>query len=160
MRLKPIYTALPIRLAARRIFLAAIVLTLSIVSRSAFADDRPPIFPLDQVKPGMAGVAYTIFAGDEIEKFDLTVIGVLPNLMGPKQSIILVQLHGPKVEHTGVVAGMSGSPVYIDGKLAGASLLNSAFSPKNRSAESRPSRTCSRYRMQKQRPARFRLRGH
>ena len=58
--------------------------------------------------------------GDQIENFDLVVIGVLPNLIGPKQSIILVQLKGPKVEHTGVVAGMSGSPVYIDGKLAGA----------------------------------------
>src|SRR5262244_4222253 len=84
------------------------------------ARDRPDILPLDQVKPGMKGVAYTIFAGDQIEKFDLEVIGVLPNLVGPKQSIILVQLKGPHVEHTGVVAGMSGSPVYIGGKLVGA----------------------------------------
>src|SRR5947207_13890217 len=68
----------------------------------------------------MEGYAYTIFAGDQIEKFDLEVIGVLDNFLGPKQSIILVQLKGPKVEHTGVVAGMSGSPVYLDGKLAGA----------------------------------------
>ena len=68
----------------------------------------------------MTGVAYTIFAGDKIEPFDIEVIGILPNLLGPKQSIILVQLHGEKAEHTGVVAGMSGSPVYIDGKLAGA----------------------------------------
>lgn len=87
---------------------------------SLIAADKPEILPLDQVKPGMKGVAYTIFAGDQIEKFDLEVIGVLPNLMGPKQSIILVELKGPKVEHTGVVAGMSGSPVYIEGKLAGA----------------------------------------
>jgi len=76
--------------------------------------------PVDQVQPGMQGYAYTIFAGDQVEKFDLEVIGVMPNFLGPKQSIILVQLKGPKVEHTGVVAGMSGSPVYIDGKLAGA----------------------------------------
>src|SRR5438105_3341880 len=75
---------------------------------------------VDQVQPGMQGYAYTIFAGDHIEKFDLEVIGVMPNFLGPKQSIILVQLKGPKVEHTGVVAGMSGSPVYLDGKLAGA----------------------------------------
>ncbi len=68
----------------------------------------------------MQGYAYTIFAGDAIEKFDLEVIGVLPNFLGPKQSIILVQLKGPHVEHTGVVAGMSGSPVYIEGRLAGA----------------------------------------
>ncbi|HEX8871951.1 MAG TPA: hypothetical protein VF758_04250 [Candidatus Acidoferrum sp.] len=68
----------------------------------------------------MKGYAYTIFAGDQVEKFDLEVLGVLPNFLGPKQSIILVQLNGPKVEHTGVVAGMSGSPVYLEGKLAGA----------------------------------------
>ncbi len=68
----------------------------------------------------MEGYAYTIFAGDEIEKFDLVVIGVLDNFLGPRQSIILVQLKGAKVEHTGVVAGMSGSPVYLQGKLAGA----------------------------------------
>jgi hypothetical protein len=80
----------------------------------------PAIIPLDQIKPGMSGVGYTIFAGEQMEKFDLEVLGVLPNLMGPNQSIILVQLKGPHVEHTGVVAGMSGSPVYIDGKLAGA----------------------------------------
>jgi len=76
--------------------------------------------PLDQVRPGMQGYAYTIFAGDQIEKFDLEVIDVMPNFLGPRQSIILVQLKGPKVERTGVVAGMSGSPVYLDGKLAGA----------------------------------------
>jgi hypothetical protein len=75
---------------------------------------------LDQVRPGMQGYAYTIFAGDQVEKFDLEVIGVMPNFLGPRQSIILVQLKGPKVERTGVVAGMSGSPVYLDGKLAGA----------------------------------------
>jgi hypothetical protein len=78
------------------------------------------MLPLDQVRPGMRGYAYTIFAGDLVEKFDLEVIGVMPNFLGPKQAIILVQLEGAKVEHTGVVAGMSGSPVYLDGKLVGA----------------------------------------
>jgi hypothetical protein len=78
------------------------------------------ILPLEQVTAGMQGYAYTIFAGDQVEKFDLEVLGVMPNFLGPKQSIILVQLKGQKVEHTGVVAGMSGSPVYLGGKLAGA----------------------------------------
>jgi hypothetical protein len=78
------------------------------------------ILPLSQVHAGMQGYAYTIFAGDQVEKFDLEVLGVMDNFLGPHQSIILVQLKGPKVEHTGVVAGMSGSPVYLDGKLAGA----------------------------------------
>src|SRR2546421_883625 len=78
------------------------------------------VLPLEQVRPGMQGYAYTIFAGDQVEKFDLEVIGILPNALGPRESIILVQLKGPKVERTGVVAGMSGSPVYLEGKLAGA----------------------------------------
>jgi hypothetical protein len=78
------------------------------------------VMPVSQVHEGMHGYAYTIFAGDQVEKFDLEVIGVMPNFLGPRQSIILVQLKGPKVEHTGVVAGMSGSPVYLEGKLAGA----------------------------------------
>jgi hypothetical protein len=75
---------------------------------------------LADVRPGMQGYAYTIFAGDQVEKFDLVVLGVLENFLGPRQSIILVQLKGTKVEYTGVVAGMSGSPVYLEGKLAGA----------------------------------------
>jgi SpoIVB peptidase S55 len=78
------------------------------------------IIPLSQIRPGMHGYAYTIFAGEQVEKFELEVIGIMPNFLGPRQTIILVQLKGPKVEHTGVVAGMSGSPVYFEGKLAGA----------------------------------------
>src|SRR5205807_10047890 len=106
----------------RHLVLAAIALTLGSAAAPAVraAGDQAPILPLEQVKPGMQGVAYTIFAGDKIEPFDVEVIGILPNLMGPKQSIILVELHGDKALHTGVVAGMSGSPVYIDGKLVGA----------------------------------------
>jgi len=85
--------------------------------------------PVAQVKAGMKGVVYTIFSGDTIDKVDLVVLGVLPDLIGPKQPIILVQLLGDKVEHTGVVAGMSGSPVFIDGKLVGAlSLKFGSFS--------------------------------
>ena len=101
----------------KRILLAA--LFVSLLAPALLAAD-PEIFPLSQVRPGMKGEAYTIFAGDQIEKFDLVVIGVMPNFLAPRESIILVQLLGPKVEHTGVVAGMSGSPVYFDGKLAGA----------------------------------------
>jgi ABC-type amino acid transport substrate-binding protein len=103
--------------SCKRILLAALFVCL--LAPALLAAD-PEIFPLSQVQPGMKGEAYTIFAGDQIEKFDLVVIGVMPNFLAPKESIILVQLLGPKVEHTGVVAGMSGSPVYIDGKLAGA----------------------------------------
>jgi len=92
----------------------------SFVTAHAQAPTTSEILPLGEVRPGMQGYAYTIFAGDQVEKFDLEVIGVMPNFLGPRQTIILVQLKGPKVEHTGVVAGMSGSPVYFEGKLAGA----------------------------------------
>jgi len=68
----------------------------------------------------MRGVAYTVFEGVKPESMDVEVLGVLHNVNGPKGDIILVRLHGQKVEYTGVVAGMSGSPVYLDGKLAGA----------------------------------------
>src|SRR5271170_202191 len=87
------------------------------------ATDTPAIFPLSDIKPGMKGVAYTIFEGDKVEKIDLEVIGVLHNAVGPKLDVILVRLLGDKVQQTGVVAGMSGSPVYIDGKLVGALAL-------------------------------------
>jgi hypothetical protein len=68
----------------------------------------------------MRGVAYTVFQGVKPEPMDVEVLGVLRNVNGPKGDIILVRLHGQKPEYTGVVAGMSGSPVYLDGKLAGA----------------------------------------
>jgi hypothetical protein len=107
-------------------FFAALLLLTGLLA--AKAQDMPAIFPLSQVQPGMKCVVYTIFTGDEIEKVDLVVLGVLHNALGPKQDIILVQLLGEKVEHTGVVAGMSGSPVYYDGKLVGAlSLKLGAF---------------------------------
>lgn len=77
-------------------------------------------FPLSDIKPGMKGVVYTIFEGDQVEKVDLEVIGILENALGPKQDVILVKLLGDKADKTGVAAGMSGSPVYFDGKLAGA----------------------------------------
>ena len=113
------------RLKYFSLLLAAVILIFSIPMQ---ADDSAAIFPLKDVKPGMKGVVYTIFTGDEIEKVDLVVLGVIENALGPKQDIILVQLLGEKAEHTGVVAGMSGSPVYFDGKLAGAlSLKLGAF---------------------------------
>jgi hypothetical protein len=76
--------------------------------------------PLAEIHPGMRGVAYTVFQGRQPEAMEVEVLGVMHNVNGPKSDVILVRLHGPKVEYTGVVAGMSGSPVYFDGKLAGA----------------------------------------
>src|SRR5439155_5231374 len=76
--------------------------------------------PVSQIHAGMRGVAYTVFQGTKPEPMDVEVLGILKNANGPKGDIILVRLGGTKAEYTGVVAGMSGSPVYFDGKLAGA----------------------------------------
>ena len=103
--------------------IAYFLVVSAVVGGGCFAQTAPEsneILPLSQVQAGMQGYAYTVFTGEQVEKFDLVVLGVMPNFLGPKQSIILVELKGPKVEHTGVVAGMSGSPVYLGGKLAGA----------------------------------------
>jgi hypothetical protein len=81
---------------------------------------NPPTIPVSQIHAGMRGVAYTVFEGVKPEAMEVEVLGVLHNVNGPKGDVILVRLHGQKVEYTGVVAGMSGSPVYLDGKLAGA----------------------------------------
>jgi len=79
-----------------------------------------PLMSVDQVRPGMTGVAYTVFQGRKPEPMGVEVLGVLRDVNGPKSDIILVRLRGEKAEYSGVVAGMSGSPVYVDGKLLGA----------------------------------------
>lgn len=112
----------------RFLALAGLLLLPLLNCHSAPGDDAPAIFPLSQVQPGMKGVAYTIFSGDQIEPVNLQIIGVLRNALGPKEDVILVKLLGDKAQETGVVAGMSGSPVYVDGKLLGAlSLKLGAF---------------------------------
>lgn len=83
----------------------------------AFA--APDIFPLKDVRAGQHGVGRTVFSGTKVEEFQVEVLGVLENL-GPRQSIILARLSGGPLANTGVMQGMSGSPVYIDGKLVGA----------------------------------------
>ena len=101
--------------------LAAVVSCL-LLSFSALAQPVKPVdtIPVEQIHAGMRGVAYTVFQGIKPEPMDVEVLGVLKNANGPKGDIILVRLGGAKAEYTGVVAGMSGSPVYFDGKLAGA----------------------------------------
>ncbi|HEX4606334.1 MAG TPA: SpoIVB peptidase S55 domain-containing protein, partial [Candidatus Angelobacter sp.] len=78
------------------------------------------IMKVDDVRPGMKGLGYTVFQGTKVETMGVEVLGVLRNLNGPKSDVVLVKLTGDKAEFTGVVGGMSGSPVYIDGKLLGA----------------------------------------
>ena len=84
------------------------------------APQTQEFYPLAEVKKGMRAVAYTVFEGSEPKAFDLEILGVLEGFNNPRQSAIIVKLLGPDTDRTGVFAGMSGSPVYIDGKLVGA----------------------------------------
>ncbi|HVX67292.1 MAG TPA: hypothetical protein VHA11_11850 [Bryobacteraceae bacterium] len=90
---------------------------------------RPPILPASELRPGMKGYAWTVFAGREPEPVPVEIIGLWKNAWGPKQDIILAKMGG-KALRTNVAGGMSGSPVYVDGKLIGAVALRlSVFSP-------------------------------
>ena len=90
---------------------------------------KPEILPLKDVKPGMHAIAWTVFAGNTAEPVPVEIIGVWQNAMGPRQDVIMGKMGG-KAERTGVAGGMSGSPVYVDGKLIGAVALRlSQFSP-------------------------------
>jgi hypothetical protein len=80
----------------------------------------PAFMPIEDVRPGMVGISRTVFAGDTLEEFRAHVIGVLRNVMGPQRDLILARLEGGPLAQTGVIQGMSGSPVYIDGRLVGA----------------------------------------
>jgi len=109
-------------------FLRALLLLSLAMATMASASSAPsstaplnaPIMSVDQVRPGMKGVAYTVFQGTQPEPMEVEILGVLRDVNGPKSDIILVRLRGEKPEYSGVVAGMSGSPVYVDGKLLGA----------------------------------------
>jgi hypothetical protein len=109
----------------KRVALSCLVVCL-FVGASSFAaaqdQNAKPVetIPLSQIHAGMRGVSYTVFQGTKPEPMNVEVLGILKNVNGPKGDVILVRLSGAKVDYTGVVAGMSGSPVYFDGKLAGA----------------------------------------
>jgi hypothetical protein len=112
-----------------------VIAALALASVSIGADMAPPkagkvdIFPLKDVKPGMQATAWTVFQGTEPEAMPVEIVGVWKNYLGPRQDVILCKLGG-KGKETGVAAGMSGSPVYFDGKLMGAiSLRMGVFSP-------------------------------
>ena len=100
----------------RRAILALIVLSFSLSSVIQAQTSKPvETIPIEQIHAGMKGVAYTVFQGTKPEPMDVEVLGILKNADGPKGDVILVRLGGAKAEYTGVVAGMSGSPVYLDG---------------------------------------------
>src|SRR5579859_4042373 len=104
----------------KKVGLALLVLGLSLSGFLLHAQTSQPTIAVSQIHAGMRGVAYTVFEGVKPEPMQVEVLGVLRNVNGPRGDIILVRLHGTKPEYTGVVAGMSGSPVYLNDRLAGA----------------------------------------
>ena len=104
--------------------LTALLVLLGVTGLAASAAE---LFPLADVRAGMKGTGLTVFQGRKIEEFQVEILGVLENV-GPKQSIILAKLSGGPLAETGVMAGMSGSPVFLDGKPAGAVAFTYPFS--------------------------------
>ena len=98
----------------------AVILVLTLTAITLGQNARNTRFmTIDEVRPGMKGVGKTVFEGTKIEEFQAEIMGVLKNVQ-PKQDLILARLSGGPLEKTGVIQGMSGSPVYIDGRLIGA----------------------------------------
>src|SRR5580692_2548695 len=80
----------------------------------------PPLMGVAEIRPGMAGVGRTVFEGTRVDEFKVKILGVIENVIGTGRNLILARLEGGPLANTGVIAGMSGSPVYIDGRLIGA----------------------------------------
>lgn len=106
-----------------RLPLAALLLLVPVLAAPARGEDK--ILRVEDTRPGMTGYGLTVFKGTEIERFDVKVLGVLKNVM-PKRDLVLIECQGKTLEKASIIAGMSGSPIYIDGKLAGA--LSRGFS--------------------------------
>ncbi|HEY9231316.1 MAG TPA: SpoIVB peptidase S55 domain-containing protein, partial [Blastocatellia bacterium] len=105
----------------RRIFAAlCFIAILTVVALASDPDANAKLMPVSDVKPGMKGYGMSVFQGNKPERFEVEILGTLEGFQNPRQSIIIARLSGPLVERTSVFAGMSGSPVYIDGKLVGA----------------------------------------
>ena len=100
-----------------RVFLATFMLAALALARVPAAT---PLMPISEIKPGMVGVGRTVFEGSEMKDFKVHILGVLKNVQAPQRNLILARLEGGPLAETGVIAGMSGSPVYIDGRLVGA----------------------------------------
>jgi hypothetical protein len=100
-------------------FLRLSVLLALLATRLAAQPLNAPVLPIEELQPGMKGEVWTVFKGSSPESFAVQVTGVLHNALGPGKSMILCELTDPRVQSMGAVAGMSGSPLYIDGKIVG-----------------------------------------
>jgi hypothetical protein len=110
-----------------RIFALPVAMALALV---AWPSASARYMTVDEVRPGMTGVGRTVFDGDRVEEFAVHILGVLRNVNGPHRDLVLARLEGGPLAATGVIAGMSGSPVYIDGRLLGAVAFSLGQFPK------------------------------
>jgi len=102
------------------VFLSIAAVCAVVALSGAAAPQAPAIFPIADVRPGMIGTGRTVFKGDTIEDFQVHILGVVRNVTGASRDLILARLEGGPLANTGVIQGMSGSPVYINGRLLGA----------------------------------------
>ena len=98
------------------LFMVPVLLVLGLAGIRAAG----PQMAVDEIRPGMVGIGRTVFDGTHVEEFKVNILGVLENVIGTHRNLILARLEGGPLANTGVIAGMSGSPVYIDGRLIGA----------------------------------------
>ena len=106
---------------------SVVVIALLVVAWPAAA---PRYMSVDEVRAGMVGVGRTVFEGDRVDEFNVHILGVLRNINGPQRNMVLARLEGGPLANTGVIAGMSGSPVYVDGRLLGAVAFSLGQFPK------------------------------
>src|SRR4051795_7400266 len=97
-----------------------LTLFVTLVGVSALPSGATTQMGIGEIRPGMVGIGRTVFDGTHVDEFKAHIIGVLENVIGTHRNLILAKLEGGPLANTGVIAGMSGSPVYIDGKLVGA----------------------------------------
>lgn len=108
------------------IYLLSVIFVMVVFTCNLNAENQD-IMPMDKIRPGMKGYGLTVFDGIKVEKFDVEIISVLKNIR-PRSGLILARIKSDTIDKAGVIAGMSGSPVYIDNKLIGALAFSWAFS--------------------------------
>ena len=105
----------------KKLFLTLLLILLFVSTSLAQEVNETEFFPLSEVKPGLKGIGRTIFAGDKTEEFEVEILGKYPSIVAhPTRSVIIMRLKSPQTDRSGVFSGMSGSPVFINGKLLGA----------------------------------------
>jgi hypothetical protein len=109
---------------------AASLLCAFLLVRASSLDAAASTMPVSEIRAGMVGIGRTVFEGTRVDEFTVHILGVIENVMGPRRTLILSRLEGGPLAETGVIAGMSGSPVYIDGRLIGAVSYSMGAFPK------------------------------